>query len=104
MIVEELCTCCNCGMLFEENDAIFDEEPRGEYLGQKCWEKIWVSPCCHDEFEEYREETQLWKCEDCGKVWDNEDLDVEIECGCGCEKIIIRRCPDCLGDVKPYVE
>ena len=99
-----LCKCCNCGKLYDESDLIAVEEDRGEFWGSPCTETMYYSPCCRDYVEEYREEAGLWICEDCGKIWDVEELDKEIDNGVGGEKIIIRRCPDCLGGVNPYVE
>lgn len=99
-----LCKCWSCGMLFDETDIVEEDEDRGEYGGSPCSEKMFYSPCCHDSFEDYVEEAGLWKCEDCGKIWDVEELDKEIDNGFGAEKIIIRRCPECLGGVSEYVE
>lgn len=99
-----LCKCCNCGKLFEDEDAIREEEPRGEYWGVPCTETMYYSPCCHDDFEDYIEETDLWICEDCGKIWSDKEVDKEKVKGFGSEWEIERRCPDCLGEVNPYVE
>lgn len=96
--------CCNCGQLFHEDDIKYVEEPRGEFWGQPCTERMSYSPCCEADIEEYESESWLWECEDCGKIWSEDDVDAHKVRGFGTEWEIERRCPDCLGDVRPYYE
>ena len=56
--------CCNCGKLFNHPKEV--EESRGEFWGVPCFEKMYYSPCCDDDFEDAEEQTEYF-----------EDLEVE---------------------------
>lgn len=45
--------CCNCGKLFDW--PVEERESRGEYWGVPCFETVYYSPCCMDDFEEVEE-------------------------------------------------
>ena len=96
--------CRSCGCLFHENDFKYVEEPRGEYLGRPCTEKMSYSPCCTGDYEEYEEESDLWVCKDCGKIFTEEDVDKDKYKVGEYEWEIKRACPDCLGEVEEYKE
>ena len=98
MKIEGIYRCCNCGCTFREDEIHYEDEPRGEFWGQPCYETMSYSPCCESDFEEY-EINGLYKCKDCGKVYDVDDLTIEVEDG-----EVHLSCPDCLGDVVEYVE
>ena len=96
--------CCQCNCLFHEDDIKYVEEPRGEFWGVPCTETMSYSPCCEADYEEYEEESDLWVCKDCGKIWTSDDIDEEAVNIGGYEWQINRSCPDCLGELQPYIE
>ena len=98
-----LCKCLECGALFDEEDAVRQEEYMGEFWGAPAYETWYYSPCCHAEYEEYEPDTTLlYKCEDCGKIWEYDELEKTVEHGFGYEKEVDIGCPDCYGDVVLY--
>lgn len=100
-----LCQCAECGMLFDEEDAVVIEEYRGECWGTPAYEPMSYSPCCEADYGEYEEDySALYKCKDCGKIYEYGDLSREIINGLGSEKEIKLSCPDCLGEVELYKE
>ena len=42
--------CDKCGKIFDWPKEV--RESRGEYWGIPCWETMYYSPCCTDDFEE----------------------------------------------------
>lgn len=50
--------CCECGKIFDEDEIRVIEEDRGEYWGIPCYEKMYYSPCCLDDFEEAYEDDE----------------------------------------------
>lgn len=44
--------CCGCGRIFDEPIRFADHE---EFWGMPCEREYWVSPCCHDCFDEIEE-------------------------------------------------
>lgn len=53
--------CVNCGRIFEEDDIVRKEESRGEFWGMPCYETMYYSPCCKDDFEELDMESKKIK-------------------------------------------
>jgi hypothetical protein len=53
--------CGNCGRIFEEDDIVRTEESRGEFWGMPCYETMYYSPCCKDDFEEWDKECKTIK-------------------------------------------
>lgn len=102
MKIEGIYRCCECGTVFGEEDIHYVEESRGEFWGAPCWETMSYSPCCDGDFEEY-EVNGLYKCKDCGKVYEAGDLTIETE-KYGGEYEVHISCPDCLGEVEEYWE
>lgn len=52
------CKCYNCGMIFDEDNIVYEEEDRGECWGVRSYEKIACSPCCGCSFEEVDEDEE----------------------------------------------
>lgn len=102
MKIKGMYRCCECGMAFKEEDIHYVEESRGEFWGAPCWETMSYSPCCDGDFVEY-EINGLYKCKDCGKIYDAEDIDIEID-QVGSMYEVQLSCPDCLGEVEEYEE
>lgn len=50
--------CCNCGRLFDYDELKKVEEGRGEYWGIPCYETMYYSPCCQDDYEEAYEDDE----------------------------------------------
>lgn len=48
--------CLNCGNRFEHPKKI--QEDRGEFWGVPCWETMYYSPCCEDDYDEEDEEDE----------------------------------------------
>lgn len=51
--------CCNCGRLFDYDEVEKVEEGRGEFWGFPCYETMYYSPCCLDDYEEAYEDEDL---------------------------------------------
>jgi hypothetical protein len=48
--------CCDCGKIFDEEEAGSYQEYRGEFWGSPCYEPMMCCPRCNsDEFDEYEE-------------------------------------------------
>ena len=99
-----LCQCAECGMLFDEEDAVVIEEYRGECWGVSAYEPMSYSPCCEADYEEYEPDGYIYKCEDCGKIWEYNELDKRVVKGFGTEKEVEICCPECYGEVDLYKE
>ena len=100
-----LCKCSECGILFDEDDLISENEYRDDAYGSPAYEKMTYSPCCHGDYSEYQEDSmQMWKCKGCGKIFYGSDLETEAERVDGIEYEIIRSCPECMDEVEKYEE
>ena len=60
--------CRDCGHIFEEGEQAIWEEDRGEWWGQRAWEKMCGCPKCCGDYEEAKE------CEICHSAHLEEDL------------------------------
>lgn len=101
----QLYECWDCGSIFKEDDIVYEEEYRGECWGQPAYERMSYCPCCHsDSFGEYYEDPlKLYQCKSCGKIFTVDELHKDIDED-GYEVLISYSCPDCLDEVKEYIE
>lgn len=73
--------CDNCNKIFSEPIKI--REDRGECHGETAFEEYYVSPCCHDSYDEAAE------CARCGKLVTECSLDHEL-CE-NCQRDVLKR-------------
>lgn len=66
--------CCDCGQIFDEEDAGTINESRGEFWGEPCYESMMCCPSCNsmdidecDKYDEcyYTEDYDIGECESC---------------------------------------
>lgn len=50
--------CCECGHLFDEPVEFADRE---EYWGAPCYNKYYLSPCCHEDFDEVTDDDEEYE-------------------------------------------
>lgn len=55
----DMCKCCNCGNIFHISEAKRVEESRGEFWGAPCYETLYYSPCCTDDFVDVEDEEDV---------------------------------------------
>ncbi len=59
--------CLECGLVFDEVDLAFWNEDRGEFWGERCYERMSGCPDCHSsDLEEVKDDEEGWDEEDDG--------------------------------------